>query len=901
MRYGNDAYFIETDKRGFRNTLKVDPSLKSIILLGDSFTAGDGVENSKRFSDILSHRLNCNVINLAVSGFGVDQQLLTYEKYKNEINHDYVILAPHLDDLKRNLLSSRLGLNKFTGKKSRVNKPFFTVINNQLKIQNTPVPRPIDEDINDTETIEDLTFFNRSKLFFTRRILKKKLHPEFENSESEEWLVMDKILDRFKEISGDKVCIVVPFPFYDSVTYKETPDFLKEFKKHENKNFHVLDVVSELNIKHEIKNDQIFLPLCGHFTEFAHKIIADKIISSNFLNIPFREHDSLSKDQPKTDTWVLGLSCLYHDSAAALIKNGVIVAAAQEERFTRIKHDKSFPINAINYCLEEGKIKIDELQSIVYYDTETWTIERVLHNSIAIHEKGEDFWNRAKSSLITKLKLPNLIRSQLNFKGDIFKTQHHISHAAGAFFPSPFEEAAILVIDGVGEWACTTIASGNNTSLTIHNQQYYPHSLGLLYSAITAFCGFKVNSGEYKLMGLAPYGKPLYSDLIKTHLVDINDDGSIFLNLDYFSFLEGEKMTNDKLADLFGGPERARESEISKREMDIAASIQEVTEEIVTKMAIHAYNVTGKKNLVMSGGVALNCVSNGKLFDNTPFDDIYFQPASGDAGGAIGCALTWYYEHIKINSKISQPDSYLGPSFSNDEVNAYLNTKGVNFHKFEENRRGEEIAKLLADNNIIGHFDGRMEFGPRALGNRSIIANPMEVEMQSKLNLKIKFRESFRPFAPIYAEERTQDYFDFDKPSPYMLIVRKLKQNLLLTPEAGSAENTNMIEIINQKRSLIPAITHVDNSARLQSVNSDQNKRFHDILMEFEKITGKAILINTSFNVRGEPIVCDLHDAYTCFMRTNMDVLVLNDFYLLKTEQPNWEEHDNWQDTFELD
>lgn len=903
LRYGNDGYFIETDQNGFRNSSMPLESCKTILLLGDSFSAGDGVCNPERFSDLIAAELNCKVVNLAVSGFGVDQQLLVYEQYKDRIPHDAVILAPHLDDIKRNLLESREGIDKSSGQSIRIPKPYFTLQNGSLKLNNVPVPRTRTASPKVSKATTRHHTLHRAKKYIAQRILKKQIHPELSQGNSPEWKLMHRILDRLKEAIGNKPLFLVPIPYYDSITYKEDPFYLKEFQKHANENVSVIDVASALNALHNIENDTIFLPLCGHFTVNGHRIIADILKSTlqDRLSIEDRPTTTVDPHPEKSlNEFVLGISCFYHDSAAALIKNGEVIAAAQEERFTRVKHDKSFPLNAINYCLEEGKIAINNVSAVVYYDMETWTIERVLHNALAI-EQSDLFWEKAQKSLFPKLKLPSIIRKSICYTGPIFKTQHHVSHAAGAFFPSPFQEAAILVIDGVGEWACSTIAVGNQGKIEILKQQHYPHSLGLLYSAMTYFCGFKVNSGEYKLMGLAPYGSPIYVDIIKQHLVTIKQDGSIHLNLAYFSFLEGERMTNDKFAQLFGGPERTQESPITRREMDLAASIQSLTEEIAIKMANHAYALTGKKHLVMSGGVALNCVSNGKLYDHTPFEDFYFQPASGDAGGAIGCALNWYFEQGTAPRKTNQPNAYLGPSFSDEETLAYLESKGVPYHLFSKNTRSSTIAQLLTEKNIIGYFDGRMEFGPRALGNRSIIANPMDVEMQSKLNLKIKFRESFRPFAPIYAEERTKDYFDFDRPSPYMLVVRNVKKELLVEPKLDQTSSDNMIDIVNQKRSELPAITHVDNSARLQSVNSNQNPRFHEILMEFEKKTGKAVLINTSFNVRGEPIVCTLNDAYKCFMRTNMDVLVLNNVYLIKTEQPEWTEIENWQETFELD
>lgn len=902
MRYGNDAYFIVTDANGFRNSPKNKAGKKTILLLGDSFTAGDGVPNEERFSDLLEKLLDCTIINLGVSGFGVDQQILAYEALAEQIPHDGVLLTPHLDDWARNRMQTREGFDKSTGQATLIPKPYFELSNGQLIVKNIPVPLERLE----TEQVPEEAYPNiakRAKNYLERRILKRHLHPELSDASSEEWKLMDSLLQRLREKVGDRPLLVAPFPFYDSVTYAEEPHFLSVLNKHASEKVKIVDLVRPLNQVYAEAQEAWFLPLCGHFTPKAHDLIAATLSPAmqDFFGIIERTEKVVPEAKEKS-IYALGISCFYHDSAAALLKDGKIIAAAQEERFTRVKHDKSFPDNAINYCLEEGGIGINELESVVYYDYETWTIERVLHNVEAIGDKGQQLWEMAQESLYSKLKLPTILRSRSNYGGPIFKSQHHISHAAGAFYPSPFEDAAILVIDGVGEWACSTIAVGEKNAVRILAQQHYPHSLGLLYSAFTYFCGFRVNSGEYKLMGLAPYGKPIYADRIRETLVDIREDGSIFLHMEYFSFLEGEAMTNERFAELFDGEARPREAQITRREMDLAASIQAIAEEIVIKMAYHAYTITGKKNLVMSGGVALNCVSNGKLFDETPFEDFYFQPASGDAGGAEGCVLNWYFENYPNKERIRLDNSYLGPSFSTEETLAFLETKGLAYHPFEEGKRAEAIAELLAKKNIIGLLDGRMEFGPRALGNRSIIADSTDVDMQSKLNLKIKFRESFRPFAPIYAEERTSDFFDFDRPSPYMLVVRKVKEKWLIqAPTSPEQETDDMISIVNQKRSELPAITHVDNSARLQSVNAAQNPRFHDVLMAFEKLSGKAVLINTSFNVRGEPIVCNLNDAYKCFMRTNMDVLVLNDFYLIKTEQANWHELEDWQETFELD
>lgn len=901
VKYGNDAYFIETDQFGFRNSTSKVKSDFTILVLGDSFAAGDGVCNKHRFSDLIQNELDCNVVNLAVSGYGVDQQLLAYEKYGDHIDHDIVLFVPHLDDLKRNLLSKREGIDQSTKKPISIPKPYFEIDKEKLVIKNVPVPRErIQLGTENTEL--DTSFINRVSNYANRRVLKKHVYPEFSDANSKEWILMKLIMERLFVKTNGKPVLIAPIPYYVSVTYKEKPKYLDVLRNFNFKNLNIADINTCLVNNFDIDNNEIFLTLCGHFTHKGNKIIANELIKQLKKNYNLKSRkEPIKFKQVNNNNYVLGISCFYHDSAAALIADGKVVAAAQEERFTRVKHDKSFPYNAIHYCMEEAGILTNQLNAVVYYDFETWTIERVLHNSLAIEDKikGDEFWKMAQKSLYKKLRLNKIIKERLNYTKEIFKVQHHVSHAAGAYYPSSFNDAAILVLDGVGEWACSSIGIGEGNKIKILKQQNYPHSLGLLYSAFTYFCGFKVNSGEYKLMGLAPYGKPIYAELIMDKLITIHSDGSIFLNMKYFSFLEGDKMTNENFAKLFGGAERSRESDIARREMDLASSIQYVTEKIVIKMANHAYELTGKRNLVMSGGVALNCVSNGKLFENTPFEEFYFQPASGDAGGALGCALQWYYENHNTSAIIAEPNALLGPQFTNEEVLAFLNTKGVKYHVFDDGFRGNKIANLIFKKKIIGHFDGRMEFGPRALGNRSIIANPLDVEMQSKLNLKIKFRESFRPFAPIYAEDKTQEYFDFDRPSPYMLIVRNVKQSLLVEQEDLNSDN--MIDIVNQKRSELPAITHVDNSARLQSVNKKDNPRFYEILSEFEKLSGKAVLINTSFNVRGEPIVCTLHDAYRCFMRTNMDILVLNDFFLIKEEQPEWQEDGSWQETFELD
>lgn len=608
---------------------------------------------------------------------------------------------------------------------------------------------------------------------------------------------------------------------------------------------------------------------------------------------------------------ILGISCFYHDSAACLLDNGKIVAAAQEERFTRKKHDEGFPSNAVRYCLAQGGVKPDGLDAVAFYDKPLLKLHRILETYLSIAPSGIQPYMRALPIwLREKLWIHPEIQDSLRDCGikppeKLYFPEHHESHAASAFFPSPFEEAAVLTMDGVGEWTTTSIAVGEKNKLTILKDIRFPHSLGMLYSAFTYYLGFRVNSGEYKLMGLAPYGEPTYADVIKEHLIDIKEDGSYRLNMDYFSYLEKLVMTNDKFHDLFGGPPRTSESGITGREMDIARSIQVVTEEVVLKLARHARELTGKKHLCLAGGVALNCVANGHLLRENIFDDIWIQPAAGDAGGALGAALMVWYDVLdkpreQVGPKDAMQGSYLGPKFPEDETEEFLKSNGYVYTKLSDEDWADRIAELLDNENVVGLLQGRMEFGPRALGNRSIIGDPRSPKMQSVMNLKIKYRESFRPFAPSCLEERVSDFFEIDRPSPYMLLVAPVKEERQIAKQ-GDERNLNIHEWVNRPRSDIPAITHVDFSARIQSVSADTNPRYHALIKAFEKRTDYGIIVNTSFNVRGEPIVCTPEDAYRCFMRTEMDYLVLDSFLLAKTDQPNWQEKERWQEEFKLD
>ena len=614
--------------------------------------------------------------------------------------------------------------------------------------------------------------------------------------------------------------------------------------------------------------------------------------------------------------YILGISCYYHDSAASLIKDGEIVAAVQEERFSRKKHDSKFPKNAILYCLKSNGINLSDIKEVIYYEKPLLTFERLLETYLGVAPRGGrsfiaamQVWLKEKLFLKTQLK-KNLkaIKDDLGEDSskipELLFSEHHLSHASAAFYPSPFEESAVLCMDGVGEWATTSAWIGKGNKLIPLWEISFPHSLGLLYSAFTSFCGFKVNSGEYKLMGLAPYGEPKYAKIIKDHLIDIKEDGTFNLDVSFFKYHRGFRMTARKFHKLFGAPPRKAESELSQFHMDLAASIQTVTEEIVIKLAKTIRKETGLKKLCLAGGVALNCVANGKLIKENIFEDVWIQPASGDAGSSLGAALVgWHMHHKKkriINPNDSMKGTFLGPEFTNSEIIRYLKEINASYITLDDTKLFEQIAEELDKGNVIGWFNGPMEFGPRSLGGRSILGDPRNQKMQSLMNLKIKYRESFRPFAPSVLEEEVSNQFEISCKSPYMLLVAKVKKELCkeMTDEQ---EMLFGIEKLNIPRSSLPAITHVDYSARVQTVSISTNPRYYNLISAFKKRTSCPTIVNTSFNVRGEPIVCNPQDAYRCFMRTEMEVLVLQNQILFKKDQPKIEKDETWMQEFELD
>lgn len=577
---------------------------------------------------------------------------------------------------------------------------------------------------------------------------------------------------------------------------------------------------------------------------------------------------------------ILGLSCYYHDAAAAVVRDGRLVAAAQEERFTRKKHDPDFPINAVNYCLKEAGLAVNDLDYVGFYDKPFTKFDRIIQTYLATWPQSLPSFLKAMPVWVKeKIWVPQMVRKNLKYEGPVLFTEHHMSHAASAFLVSPFQEAAILTLDGVGEWDTTTYGIGRGNDIQLLKSIHFPHSLGLFYSAFTYYLGFRVNSAEYKVMGLAPYGKPIYYDLIMRDLIDVKDDGSFKLNMKYFAYDRALTMTGTRFERLFGQPTRKSESELAQFHKDVAASLQKVTDEVVVKLATHVHSETELSNLCMAGGVALNCVANSKVLRQTPFKEVFVQPAATDAGGAVGAAFYIYNTILRNKRTFTWSNAFLGPEYSRREISDFLDAHNVTYETHERASLLKKVAHLMKDQKVIGWFQGRMEFGPRALGSRSIIADARNAENWQRVNLKIKFRESFRPFAPTVLEERASDFFDFDRPSPYMLFTAQVREN---------------------KRE-VPAITHVDGSARLQTINRNDHELYYDLIKEFENETGCPVIINTSFNVRGEPIVCSPKDAFLCFMRTDMDYLVMGPFLLDKKNMKPLEKDIQWMNEFQLD
>ncbi len=928
-RPGN-TFVIQTNKQGFRDDRSFDerlPNRPTVLALGDSFLAGDGISNHERFMDILAARLSFNVMNAGLPGSGSDQQLLIQERVAEEHEYDALVLVPFAYNIRRNLRDRMRVLDWISRKPLDIRKPYFELVDGELQLRNTPVPlakdfflRTVDPrpSLRSTAALTLRAHLPRTHRHvkrarewwetFAHRLRIKRADSDYAEAESYPWRLMRAIFERMIRNAGSRPVVIIPMPLPAHVLHDAHPFYLERFQELASDHVFVIDVLPALRAGPRERRKRLFIP-DGHFSARANDILAE--FCQDWFETWLGKQGARPQAPARTSRdrgaaprarYVLGVSCFYHDSAGAVIRNGRIVAAAQEERFTRVKHDKSFPLNAINYCLEQARLDPERLDAVVYYDDERLTLERMLATQVYLGSRSAWLPGRLPEWVATKFSIWQHIRRELNYQGPLYRALHHRSHAASAFYPSPFTEAAIVTVDGVGEWATTTVGVGEGNAIRILKEQRFPHSLGLLYSAFTAFCGFKVNSGEYKLMGLAPYGRPRFRDTILRHLLDVREDGSYALNLKYFAFLSGERMTNRAFEELFEGPPRVPESRITQRECDLAASIQAVTEEVMLRICRYAYELTRKRHLTLAGGVALNCVANGKILKQGPFERIWIQPAAGDAGGAVGAALDLWYSgwgNPRSVGDSDQADSCFGPEFSSEEIRAFLDFHQYRYHTLDPGRRAEAIAELLQEGKVVGHFSGRMEYGPRALGARSILADPRQVEMQRTLNLKIKYRESFRPFAPIVLEEEMRDYFDLNTSSPYMLLVAPVQE--AIRKSVPEQRNGDLLTRLRHPRSTIPAVTHVDCSARVQTVARERYPLLYEILVAFRRKTGCSVLVNTSFNVRGEPIVCTPEDAYRCFMRTEMDALVMNEFLLKKEEQPPWREEHDWRKVYELD
>jgi carbamoyltransferase len=930
------GYFLRSNSLGFRSDFEYDPRKgrkRRVLVFGDSFVAGDGVSNGERFADKLGELLGAETFNYGIPASGTDQQLLALEHYAKGVAADLIVLCVVVHNIERVKVGFVESWDRSRRRFVLVPKPYFDLEGNTLQPHHQPVPleRGDPSTVDRSKYLSPFNFHDRaidnpavalySKLgHFPRELLsrfpviKQKARqialrsygfsplPDYDDEHSYGWRLLSRIIRRFAEVAGNTPLLVVPIPTgvylkgEAQPTYQKLFDSLSDHKR----SVHVGNITPGLvdhASRHGLKS--LMLQKDSHPTPAGHSkiaaLIANEIEQSGFLAPPTEVRKTVGGPRGASTLPILGISCFYHNSAAAIVVDGKIVAAAEEERFTRVKNDRRFPHFAINYCLEEAGINQDQLAAVVYYDNPDLTFERILHTHAHLAERGRASWRRVMPSWVDyKLDIPGLIRHRLCYDGEILIGNHHRSHAASAFYPSPFERAAILTVDGVGEWATASIGLGNGNGVAILKEMHFPHSLGLLYSAFTQFTGFKVNSGEYKMMGLAPYGEPRYVDVIRDHLVDLKEDGSVELNLDYFGFLSEPSMTSAKFAELFGGPARKPEERITRREIDLARSIQSVIEEVLLRMARHARATTGEQRLTLAGGVALNCVANGNLLRSGLFDDIWIQPAAGDAGAALGAALDahhTYYRRPRVRNasgRSVQGGSCLGPAFSSEEIEAFLQTHGYPYRHVEKADRAALAAKFLREGKVVGHFAGRSEYGPRALGSRSILADARNPEMQANLNLKIKYRESFRPFAPAVLAERASEYFDLDRESPYMLLVAAVCKER--RKSRAQIDGDDLLPVVRQVRSDIPAVTHVDYSARIQTVHPEDHSDFYSLLKSFEDATGTAVLVNTSFNVRGEPIVNTPYDAYRCFMRTEMDVLFLGNCVLIKSDQPSWPE-----------
>lgn len=915
------GYLVNTNAMGFRSDaeFRIPKGCRSrVVILGDSMTAGDGCSNSERFSDVLANMLGVEVCNFGLSGSGTDQQVLIFERYAEQLRPDLVVLCVYVENIERIMASARQTRDRDSGQYVLVPKPYFVLQSGELVLQNSHVtrarvtvaPQPSPETLGAgflrvSQSILQLfrkTFKTQKglRLLLDSPLVRKGMlnflrfqpYPQYDNPENTACLLMQALIRRLKASCQGAPLLVVPIPRTAHLASLAKPNFQRYFAALENvpDGLHIFDLHSQLMRLSLVQRKSLSFDQDVHFSPTGHKVVAECLADSiASLGIGLRSAPATVAPKAREKEYVLGISCYYHNSAACILADGEIVAAAEEERFTRIKHDRSFPMQSINYCLEEAGINVDDLGHVIYYDDPHLTFERLLSTIASLGHGGRETWLRTIPSWVShKLRVAQQIRSRLKYGGPVFNTLHHRSHAASAYYPSPFDSAAIVTIDGVGEWATATIGVGKGSDIQLLKELRFPNSLGLLYSAFTQFLGFKANSGEYKMMGLAPYGTPRYVDVIRDHVVELKADGSIKLRLEMFRFMSGQAMAGPGFEALFG-PARKPEAPFTARDLDLARSVQAVTEECVLRIVRTVHELTGERCLCMAGGVALNCVANGRVLREGPFEHVWVQPAAGDAGGALGAALDLWHTRLARARPArttfdGQRGSLLGPAYRDQEVVSFLETHGLPYHPLAPDRRAEALAAAIAEGKVVGHFSGRAEYGPRALGARSILADARNLEMQTVLNLKVKHRESFRPFAPAVLEEDAGKYFEFQRPSPYMLIVAPLQQSRRLPFSFETQRDVH--ELVKAKRSDVPAITHVDYSARVQTVGEASDTDFREVIRAFRDITGCSLVVNTSFNVRGEPIVLTPSDAYRCFMKTDMDLLVMGNHLLVKEEQP---------------
>ena len=821
------GYFVVTNSLGFRSDHEFDKAKADhprILMFGDSYTAGDCVTNADRYSDQLARMLGVEVQNYGVSGTGTDHHLLIQRKFAREVAADLVMICVQIDSFHRIQVPFWPCFDRVAHRTVLVPKPYFEWENGELVLRPvlTPKGRPFDQGGADVEAgrrkapwhdslrsaylaIPGLRALRCSRPFrelgsravsALHRATDNHPYPDILSADTPGWKLMSAILRLFRAEAMPRSVVIVPIPTPEFFVHGVKPVYQPLFQSLDDpaSGVHVIDVTTPLMKLPWRARQKLTYKYGGHLTPWANRLVAEsmadqlrrlRLLPTAKSTVPvsgLKLSRRACEPPPRDSVVILGISCYYHNSAAALIRDGQIVAAAEEERFTRIKNDRRFPRNAINFCLEQAGLSQKELTAVVYYDNSALTFERLCQSVAAVdHDSALAMFGKIMPSwLRMKLHLPKLLRSYLKYEGPILQGVHHRSHAASCFFPSPFERAALLTIDGVGEWATASIGRGEGNHIQLLREMRFPNSLGLLYSAFTEFTGFKVNSGEYEMMGLAPYGEPVFQKQILDHLIDLKSDGSVELNLEYFGFLHDSRMTNQRFAALFNGPRRSPEGRITRREIDLARSIQEVTEEAILRMARTAKELTGEKYLCLAGGVALNCVANGRLLREGPFEDLWIQPAAGDSGCALGAALDVYHTYygsprVIRSGQAAQGGSYLGPAFSVDEIEAYLETFGYPYHKLPESERNSFLANKLCQGKVVGHFSGRLEFGPRALGARSILGDPRNPDMQSTLNLRIKHRESFRPFAPAVLAEKVGEYFELDRESPYMLLVAPVK------------------------------------------------------------------------------------------------------------------------------